>query len=407
MALMSDMNTYRTADGESTAVGHPVVFLSHRRSDKPVVQALSRLVSALGIHFWLDETDADLQRAAGLGMTGDAALVHAIERGVRHSTHLLGLLSPRTMGSWWVPYEIGFARAQSKGAIFVALELDRDLASVPEYARIAPVFTSVDEIARWSAGLSGADLHSDTMGITGPVTRELASYLPAVPRIPTAEELSRSALGAIDILARPEVHSELSLRSRSFAWMPETSAAIRGIAYALLAPLAAYTLNLPFANEELRILKGATRAATAHYALASEQPTLHYSPEVANWKRCRYDTPATTWMQGLRPDQLDERLERFICTRTHAGSLRLATRSEFLAEYDRVAASGDEAAKRALGVLINPLFGFTPSVRPVYWRVLAAQSALYARLLTVAPPDVFDKSTWAVGERYARNVLYD
>lgn len=404
---MSDLNTYQSDDSRFVSGAHPVVFLSHRKVDKPAARALSRLVSAFGIHFWLDEEDADLQRAAALGMTGDAALVHAIERGVRHSTHLIGLLSPRTMGSWWVPYEIGFARAQSKGASFVALEPDENFASIPEYARVAPVFSSVDEIARWCASLTGADLHSNTAGISGRVTRELAGYLPPVPRTPSAEELGRSALEAIELVARPEVQAELSLRSRSFAWLPDTSPAIRGIAYALLAPLAAYKLRLPSANEELRLLKGAARALTSHYALAAEEPALPYSPEVRGWKHCRYDTPATTWMQGLDADQLDARLERFMCTRTHASTLRLATRSEFLAEFDRVVGHGDELAKRGLGVLLNPLFGFAPSSRPVYWRVLAAQSVLYARLLNTEPPDVFDPSTRVVGERFARHTLCD
>ena len=400
---MSDLNTYQNIDGEPVTKAHPVVFLSHRREDKPVVRALSRLVSAFGIHFWLDEGDADVQRATALGMAGAAALVHAIERGVRHSTHLIGLLSPRTMGSWWVPYEIGFARAQSKGAIFVALELHDDLASVPEYARVAPVFTSVDEFVRWSASLTGADLHSDTAVISGPATRDLASYLPSVPRTPKPEELSRSALQTIELLARPEVQAELSLRSRRFAWVPDTSPAIRGIAYALLAPLAAYRLNLSSDNGELLLLRAAARALTSHYVLAAEEPYLPYSPEVGGWRECRYDTPATTWMQGLKADQLDERLERFMCTRTHANTLRLATRSEFLAEFDRVVNHGDESAKRGLGVLLNPLFGFAPSVRPVYWRVLAAQSVLYARLLATNPPDVFDQATRAIGERFAQN----
>jgi hypothetical protein len=402
---MNALNTYQTVDGEPVCA-YPVVFLSHRSLDKPVVRALSRLFSAFGIHIWLDENDADLQRAAALGMTGDASLVHAIERGVRHSTHLVGLLSPRTMGSWWVPYEIGFARAQSKEAIFVGLELEEDLASIPEYARIAPIFSSVDEIARWSASLTGADLHSNTSGASGPVARELATYLPSLPRTPTAKELGASALEAIEMLARPEVQSELALRSRSFSWMPDTSPAIRNIAYALFAPLAAPYIGLHSGIQDLRLLKSAARALTSHYALAAEEPVLQYSPEVAGWKYCRYDTPATTWMQGLKDDQLDDRLVRFMCTRTHADTLRLATRSEFLAEFDRVA-HGDESARRGLGVLINPLFGFAPSVRPVYWRVLAAQSVLYASLLSRDPPDIFDEPTRAIGERFARSALVE
>ena len=403
---MSDMNTYHTDDAEPRARAHPVVFLSHRNADKTVVRALSRLISDLGVHFWLDENDADVQRAVSLGMAGDAALVHAIERGVRHSTQILGLLSPRTAGSWWVPYEIGFARAQSVSPIFAALELQEGLLAVPEYARIAPVFTSIDEIARWTASLTRADLHSDTTRISGPVTRELARYFPAVPSTPTASALSRSALGAIELLSRLPVQNELALRSRDFAWMPDTSPAIRGIAYDLLAPLAASKLNLSPSAEELRLLRGASRALTSHYALAEAEPALQYSPEVAGWKQCRYDRQATTWMQGLRIDQLNERLERFMCTRTHAGSLRLATRSEFLAEFERVA-QGEESEKRALGVLLNPLFGFAPSVRPVYWRVLAAQSALYAKLLAVPPLGVFDERTLGIGERFALHALDD
>jgi hypothetical protein len=94
------------------------------------------------------------------------------------------------------------------------------------------------------------------------------------------------------------------------------------------------------------------------------------------WKQFRYDTPAITWMQGLAEDQLNEQREKFMCTRTHADSLRIATRAEFVAEFDRVA-SADEPNQRGLGALINPLFGFNLAERPVYWRILAVQAVAY------------------------------
>ncbi len=68
--------------------------------DKPVARAIASVLSSLHVHYWLDEEDEDLQRAAALGMLGDKGLVHAIERGVRHATALLGLVSSRTAGSW-------------------------------------------------------------------------------------------------------------------------------------------------------------------------------------------------------------------------------------------------------------------------------------------------------------------
>lgn len=71
----------------------PKVFISHRSVDKPIARAIAGLLSALGVHYWLDESDQDLQRAAALGMLGEVGVVHAIERGVKHTTALLALVS--------------------------------------------------------------------------------------------------------------------------------------------------------------------------------------------------------------------------------------------------------------------------------------------------------------------------
>jgi hypothetical protein len=99
-------NIYCTEDVQGSALpAGPKVFLSHRAPDKPIARAIASVLSALDVHYWLDENDLDLQRAAALGWLGDSRLVHAIERGVRHCTALLGLLSGQTVGSWWVPYE--------------------------------------------------------------------------------------------------------------------------------------------------------------------------------------------------------------------------------------------------------------------------------------------------------------
>jgi hypothetical protein len=87
------------------------VFISHRSLDKPLAAAVAALFDDLGLHYWFDREDEDTQRAAALGMAGDQALVHAIERGVKHSSRVLGLLSDSTRASWWVPYEIGISRA--------------------------------------------------------------------------------------------------------------------------------------------------------------------------------------------------------------------------------------------------------------------------------------------------------
>jgi hypothetical protein len=58
---------------------------------------------------------------------------------------------------------------------------------------------------------------------------------------------------------------------------------------------------------------------------------------------------------------------------------RLKTFGEFEERFKSAASTGSEDEK-ALGVFANALFDFTPSARPVYWRLLAIQAALYRSL---------------------------
>ncbi len=76
------------------------VFISHRRADKPLAEAVAAVLGAQGVHYWFDRDDEDTRRAAESGMAGEQALVYSIERGIRHCSQLLGLLSARTRGSW-------------------------------------------------------------------------------------------------------------------------------------------------------------------------------------------------------------------------------------------------------------------------------------------------------------------
>jgi hypothetical protein len=357
----------------------PQVFLSHRQFDKPIVRALARLLSALDIHYWLDEEDQDIRNAVTLGLIGESAVVHAIERGVEHCSTLLGLLSSRTQGSWWVPYEIGYCRAAAKPASFLAVRPSE--IATPEFVRVTAVYWSVDEIARWASTLTGHDLHSDLSNVGETVYRDLERYLPLDPPTPRLSCLCKRALDAINLLAKPEVHLQLQLTTNLFSWLPTRGGLVREIAYDIMAPLAYHQLDFPILNESKGTLLDAYLALTEHYAIAKLDPSLNYDPECPNWKTQRYITPDRSWLQGLRPAQLSERLSAFLTARDRRGCVRLATREEFKAEFDRVLNSGGEHAQRSLGVFLNPLFGFTPASRPVYNRILSIWRTLYSKIV--------------------------
>ena len=133
-----------------------------------------------------------------------------------------------------------------------------------------------------------------------------------------------------------EVQLELQLTTNAFSWLPTRGGAVREIAYDIMAPLAYYQLGFPAPNACKVWLSSIYSALTEHYAIAKMDPQLVYEPECANWKRQRYITPDRTWLQGLRPDQLSERLSAFLTVRDRRGEFRLATREEFKAEFDRV-----------------------------------------------------------------------
>src|SRR6185437_4087243 len=97
-------------------------FISHRLADKPLARAVADILQGQGLHYWFDEDDEDSRRAADLGIAGDEVLVYSIERGIRHCSRMLGLLSAQTRGSWWVPYEVGFSSAHGAVSSYLVLE---------------------------------------------------------------------------------------------------------------------------------------------------------------------------------------------------------------------------------------------------------------------------------------------
>jgi hypothetical protein len=201
-------NVYSPVDVPAEALpARPRVFVSHRNIDKPLAEAVTAVLAKLGVHYWFDRDDVDSQAAAALGMVGDQQLVHAIERGVRHCTHMLGLLSAATAGSWWVPYEIGFSRSASIPVSYLVLPSIRTMAGLPEYVRLGANFWSADELVRWAGGLAEGR-HG---GVEDSAVRGLTGFVPRLPPAPAVAELAARAVAAIELLATPGAWTALEL----------------------------------------------------------------------------------------------------------------------------------------------------------------------------------------------------
>lgn len=87
-----------------------------------------------GIDVYLDIYDNELQNAANIG---DPEIITAIiERGISTSTHAMCLVSEKTINSWWVPYELGYAKKSGKK--ISSLKLKGNI-YLPEFLRIGEI----------------------------------------------------------------------------------------------------------------------------------------------------------------------------------------------------------------------------------------------------------------------------
>ena len=144
---MAGQNLYKLIEtksfrGRSPQI--PCVFISHRQADKNAAKALADYLLSIDIDIYFDEYDGLLSVAATSGNT--EKVVMYIENGLTYSTHLLGVISTSTKGSWWVPFEIGHARRRTIPVSYLLID---NVDFLPEYLRIASRLKDEYELAEW------------------------------------------------------------------------------------------------------------------------------------------------------------------------------------------------------------------------------------------------------------------
>jgi hypothetical protein len=116
--------------------------------------------------------------------------------------------------------------------------------------------------------------------------------------------------------------------------------------------------------------------------VAALSPRIAYTPRVPDWQTKRATNPQRYWWQGISPERFDDAGRFFLqSTQSSTGTNQLVSMQAFREQYRAVAASSDKRSQQALGLLANPLYGFSPGERPVYWRLLVIIGRLYDSLL--------------------------
>jgi hypothetical protein len=203
-------------------------------------------------------------------------------------------------------------------------------------------------------------------------------YTECEPLIFQLADLAEHAYYRIYSLARTARRGDLP------DWLRGDGYYMRSTMYKLVSPLLIFRLiqqRLTFVDltldariaSQYRLLKSIYLTFTDAFEFANLEPRIDYDPDVSDWKSRRGGDPRRYWRQGMSLGALDNAIDALL----EPGTLpRWKTYGEFESEFK----SPSDTRNRFL-TFFDILYGFHPRERPVFWRMLWAQSFIYKKIL--------------------------
>ena len=127
---MAALNRYYL-DDVSSRIGIKCVFISHQRKDKTVARAIADYIKNAGVDVYFDEYDKSIDRS------NPDKLTASIKRGIDFSNYMLVLISPNTLNSKWVPWEVGYGYDKVELSVLTLKGIKEEL--LPEYLKTTKV----------------------------------------------------------------------------------------------------------------------------------------------------------------------------------------------------------------------------------------------------------------------------
>lgn len=111
------------------------VFISHKKEDEPQARWLQSYLLSKGIDSFLDATDR--------GPSGYRTVTEWIVANLRKSTHIIAIISEKTKGSMWVPFELGVGYERNEG---IGTFLNGPVYNLPEYLLEFPIMKTSHDL---------------------------------------------------------------------------------------------------------------------------------------------------------------------------------------------------------------------------------------------------------------------
>lgn len=139
------------ARSQVLSLGVKCVFISYQKNDLESAKRVAEYLQNAGIDIYFDLYDKDLK----IHHQNDnpKEVTKAICNGINNSSHMLVLVSPNTMYSTWVPFEIGFGYDKTDLRVLCLRGIPKG--RLPEYIRTSPIVRDIYDLNSMIERISG------------------------------------------------------------------------------------------------------------------------------------------------------------------------------------------------------------------------------------------------------------
>jgi len=131
--------------------GVKCVFISHQKADKDSAKKVADYLINAGVDVYLDEYDGDLRIQHQ--SNDPAGVTNSICNGINNSSHMLVIISPNTMKSSWVPFEIGYG--YDKTDLRALCLKGIPAGGLPEYVRTVKIVRDIYDLNSFVSQFTG------------------------------------------------------------------------------------------------------------------------------------------------------------------------------------------------------------------------------------------------------------
>lgn len=134
--------TKYSSRAEVIALGVKCVFISYQKNDRDSAVKVAQYLQNAGIDVYIDVYDTDLKIQHQTD--NPTAVTKAICNGINNSSHMLAVISPDTLYSTWVPFEIGYGFDKTELSVLCLKGIPKG--KLPEYVRAAKVVRDIYDL---------------------------------------------------------------------------------------------------------------------------------------------------------------------------------------------------------------------------------------------------------------------